>query len=70
MKLPEYGNVKTEQTDFPFNQPSVNHPSTIMLIGNKNLKSDAQSLVFSLSIKKELNTKIKRLSVNGMIPNI
>lgn len=41
-----------------------------MLIGNKNLKSDTQSLVFSLSIKRELKTKIKRFCVNGVIPNI
>lgn len=52
VRFPEYDNVKAKQADFPYIQPLASNPSTLMLIGNKNLETDSQSILLFFTIKK------------------
>lgn len=62
MSIPEYANVPAKQQDFPFEYPSVNHPSTLMLLGSSKIESHVESSTQSVPSRKGLTVwlRIKR----------
>jgi hypothetical protein len=50
VKYPEYANEKADPEDFPFNYPSLTHPSTLIMMGKPDMsKEEAAKLRLTLT---------------------
>jgi hypothetical protein len=70
IKLPEYRNIEFKAKDFTWVYPHVSHPSTILLIGQEDLKSNSSKINMVLRISKDVTNKSKEISLNIHIPNV
>lgn len=62
MKIPEYSNLMFTPEDFPSRYPTVNHPSTLMLVGTDDLSQNTRGITVILKIiRKQEENKIQKV---------
>lgn len=70
MKIPEYGNLIYSERDFPWQYPTANHPSTIMLVGSEDIKNPVNCISLVLRISTDAKRKSKDILVKLDVPNV